>query len=405
MANSLLTPNIIAKEALLQLENNLVLGNLVHRDFRKEFVKVGDTVSIRRPVKFLAQDGATLVKQDVEEGSVDVVVDQRKHVGWEFSSGDLTLSIDDYSERYVQPAMMTLANEIDLSLAGLYRDVWNMVGTPGTTPGTFADIGAAGKRLDQVAVPRAGRSAVFDPEAAWSLADGLKSVYVQDKAKGAYEEARIGRYAAFDTYGDQNIRTHVAGSHGGTPLVAGGAQAVAYAAARTNNSQALVTDGWIASVSGILKAGDVITVAGVYAVNPVSKDRLPFLQQFVIKADADSGATGGATLTVSPAIIVDGPYRTVSAAPADNAAITVVSGAAGAAHPQNLTFHKNAFALVTVPLDLPDGAGFAERISHRGLSVRVVKDYDINADTEIIRLDVLYGVKTIYPDLACRIAG
>ncbi len=405
MANTLLTPNIIAKEALLQLENNLVLGNLVHRDFRDEFVKVGDTVSIRRPVKFLAQDGATLVKQDVEEGSVDVVVDQRKHVGWEFSSGDLTLSIDDYSERYVQPAMTTLANEIDLSLAGLYKEAWHLVGTPGTTPGTFADIGAAGKRLDQVAVPRAGRSAVFDPEAAWTLADGLKSVFVQDKAKGAYEEARIGRYAAFDTYGDQNIRTHVVGSHGGTPLVNGGAQAVAYAAARANNSQTLATDGWPAGVNGVLKAGDVITIAAVDGVNPISRDRLPFLQQFVVRSDVNSDATGGATLSISPAIIADGPYRTVAAAPADNAAITVVTGAAGAAHPQNLAFHKNAFAFVTVPLDLPEGAGFAERVSHRGLSVRVVKDYDINADTEIIRLDILYGVKAIYPDLACRVTG
>lgn len=404
MANSLLTPGIIAKEALLQLENNMVLGNLVHRDYRDEFVKVGDTISVRRPVKFLAQDGAALVKQDVEEGSVDVVVDQRKHVGWEFSSGDLTLSIDDYSERYIQPAMMTLANEVDLSLAGLYRDVWNLVGTPGATPSTFADIGAAGKRLDQVAVPRAGRYAVFDPEAAWSLADGLKSVFVQDKAKGAYEEARIGRYAAFDTYGDQNIRTHVTGAHGATPLVNGAGQAVSYAAAKATNSQSLVTDGWPASTASVLKAGDVFTIAGVFAVNPVSKDRLPFLQQFVARADADSDAGGNATLTISPAIVTSGPYRTVELAPADNAAITVV-GAAATGYAQNLAFHRNAFALVTVPLDLPEGAGFSHRVTHKGLSVRVVKDYDITADTEIIRLDILYGVKAVYPDLACRVTG
>lgn len=406
MPNSLITPNIIAKEALMQLENNMVLGNLVHRDYRHEFVKVGDTVSVRRPVKFLAQDGAALVKQDVEEGAADIAVDQRKHVGWEFSTRDLSLSITDYSERYIQPAMITLANEIDLSLAGLYAQVWNQVGTPGTTPSTFAHLGAAGKRLDQMSVPRANRNAVFDPEAAWSLADGLKSVFVQDTARGAYEEARIGRYAAFDTYGDQNIRTHVVGAHGGAPLVNGAAQDVTYAASKTTNSQSLITDGWPVSTAGVLKAGDVFTVAGVFAVNPVSKDVQPFPQQFVVKADVTTDATvgGPAVLTISPAIIASGPYQTVSTAPADNAAITV-AGAASTGYPQNLTFHKNAFALVTVPLDMPEGAGFTDRVSSRDLSVRVVKDYDILADNEIIRLDVLYGVKAIYPDLACRLTG
>ena len=404
MANSLLTPNLIAKEALLQLENSMVLGNLVHRDFRDDFVKAGDTVSIRRPVKFLAQSGATLVKQDVEEGNVDIVVDQRRHVGWEFASRDLTLAIDDYSERYIKPAMITLANEIDLSLAGLYRDVWNLTGTPGVTPANFADIGAAGKRLDQMAVPRAERAAVFDPEAAWALADGLKSVMAQDKALGAYEEARIGRFAAFDTYGDQNIRSHAVGALGGAPLVNGAGQSVTWATARSSNSQTLATDGWTPSAA-VLKAGDVFTIAGVQAVNPVSKDVLPFLQQFVVKADAIANGTGQAVLTISPAIVVAGPYRTVSAAPADNAAIAVMTGLGGSLHPQNLAFHKNAFALVTVPLDMPDGAGFANRVEYKGLSVRVVKDYDIAADTEIIRLDILYGVKAVYPDLACRITG
>ena len=405
MANTLLSPNLIAKEAMTQLENNMVLGNLVHREYRHEFVKAGDTVSIRRPVKFLASDGATLVKQDIEEGNSEIVVDQRKHVGWEFSTQDLTLSIHDYSRRYIQPAMITLANEVDLSLAGLYTAVWNEVGTPGTTPSTFLHLAAAGKRMDQMAVPRVDRNAVFDPEAAWSLADGLKTVYVQDKAKGAYEEARIGRYAAFDTFGDQNIRNHTVGVATGTPLVNGASQNVTYAASMTTNTQTLNTDGWTNSTTGILKAGDVFTIAGVYAVNPVSQDKQAFLQQFTVMADADSGAsTGPAALTVAPAIITSGPYRTVDVAPADNAAITVM-GTGGAIYPQNLCFHKNAFALVSVPLEVPEGASFSDRMSRNGLSVRVVKDYDIAEDVEIIRLDVLYGVKAIYPDLACRLTG
>ena len=405
MANATITSSMIAKEALMQLKNNLVLGNLVHREYKDEFVKVGDSVAIRRPVKFLSTDGASLVKQDVEEGSVDIVISGRKHVGWEFDSKTLTLDIEDFSERYIQPAAITLANSVDADIAALYKAVWNETGTPGTTPAAFLDLGNAGKRLDQMAVPRAMRRAVFDPEAAWTLADGLKAVFVQDKARGAFEEARIGRYAAFDTYGDQNIKTHTVGVATGTPLIDGATQETTYLLSKTTNSQSLVTKDWTNSVTGILKAGDVFTIADVFAVNPVSKDKQAFLQQFVVLADADSGATTGpATLTISPAIILTGPYQTVDSSPADNAAI-VVRGTGGVAYPKSLTFHRNAFALVTIPLDIPDGVSFAAKQTHDNLSMRVIKDYDITNDTEIIRLDIMYGVKAIYPDLACRMTG
>ena len=405
MANATITSSMIAKEALMQLKNNMVLGNLVHREYKDEFVKVGDSVAIRRPVKFLSTNGATLVKQDVEEGSVDIVISGRKHVGWEFDSKTLTLDIEDFSERYIQPAAITLANSVDADIANLYKAVWNEVGTPGTTPSTFSDLGAAGQRLDQMAVPRAMRRAVFDPAAAWSLADGLKSVFVQDKARGAFEEARIGRYAAFDTYGDQNIKTHTVGVATGTPLIDGATQETTYLLSKTTNSQTLVTKDWTNSITGILLAGDVFTIAGVFAVNPVSKDKQAFLQQFTVLADANSGATTGpATLTISPAIIISGPYQTVNSSPADNAAI-VVKGTGGGSYPQSLTFHRNAFALVTIPLDIPDGVSFAAKQTHDNLSMRVIKDYDITNDTEIIRLDIMYGVKAIYPDLACRVTG
>ena len=154
----------------------------------------------------------------------------------------------------------------------------------------------------------------------------------------------------------------------------------------------------------------MFTIAGVKAVNPVpgegttGKTVMPYLQQFTVISDATSDGTGNATLTISPAIITSGPFQTVDAAPADNAAITVL-GTASTAYPQNLGFHKNAFALVTCPLQMPDGAAFKARESHNGLSIRVVKDYDIDTDEDVIRLDILYGRKAIYPDLACRLWG
>jgi len=410
MVNTLLTPSVIAKEALMQLDNNLVLGNNVHREYKNEFAKVGDTVSIRKPVKFYTADGETRVNQDVEEGNTAIKIDQRKHVSWGFSSQDLTLSIEHYSERYIQPAMITLANTMDQIGHGLYKDFWNVTGTPGVTPGTFKSLGLSAQRMDEMAVSRDSRVAMLNPAAAWSIAADQTALYMQDKAKTAYEEARLGRIARFNVFDSQNIQSHTVGVMGGTPLVNGAAQNVTYAVAKQSNSQTLNTDGWALSVAGVLKAGDTFTIAGVYAVNPVpgegatGKTAMNYLQQFVVTADATSDGAGVAALTISPAIITSGPYQTVSAAPADNAAITVL-GAAGTAYPQNMTFHKNAIALVSVPLEMPDGAAFKARETHGGLSVRVVKSYDIDTDKDIIRIDALFGWKTIYPELGGRITG
>lgn len=411
MANTLITPSIIAKEALMQLENNLVMANRVHREYKKEFTGgQGDTVSIRKPVKFYTADGATRVNQDVEEKSTSITVDQRKHVSWKFSTQDLTLSVEEYSERYIKPAAITLANTVDRSLMGLYSTVWNSVGTPGTTPASFANVADAAQRMDEMAVLSDGRSMVMNPAAHYSIAGNQLTLdSVGAMGKSAYERAQIGYVAGFDTFSTQNVQSHTVGAHGGTPLVNGASQNVTYANATGANTQSLITDGWTASTA-VLKAGDVFTIAGVKAVNPVpgegttGKTVMPYLQQFTVISDATSDGTGNATLTISPAIITSGPFQTVDAAPADNAAITVL-GTASTAYPQNLGFHKNAFALVTCPLQMPDGAAFKARESHNGLSIRVVKDYDIDTDEDVIRLDILYGRKAIYPDLACRLWG
>lgn len=412
MANALITPSIIAKEALVQLENNLGMAQNVHREYKKEFVKVGDTVSIRKPVKFYAADGATRVNQDVEEANTSITINKQKHVSWKFSSKDLTLTVEDYSERYIKPAMIALANTIDRNGHDLYYNVWNHVGTPGTTPANFAAMAAAAQRMDEMAVSTDMRKAMLNPAAGYAIAGTAQALYMNGVNTQAYRKGSIGEIAGLETFRSQNIASHTVGAHGGTPLVNGASQNVTYAASKSTNSQSLVTDGWTNSTTGILKAGDVITIAGVYAMNPVpgegttGKIQMPYLQEFTVLADADSGATTGpATLTISPAIITSGPYQTVSAAPADNAVITVKTGTASTAYPQNLAFHKNAFALVTCPLELPDGVSFKARESHKGLSVRVVKQYSIDADDDIIRLDVLYGWKSIYPDLAVRITG
>lgn len=402
MANTIITPSIIAKEALMQLENNLVMGKLVHREYKEEFTKVGSSVSIRKPVKFSVSDGATRSNQDVQEASTSITVDQRKHVSWKFSTNDLTMSIDQYSERYIQPAMIALANNVDAALTNLYKGVFANVGTAGTAPSTFLHFGAAAQRLDEMACPTEQRRLVLNPAAALTAADMLKGTYNPEMVKGAIRGRTIGELAGFSTYMDQNIKRHTTGVWGGTPLVNGASQSVTYAAATHtygSTSQTLNVDG-LTVTTGAVKAGDVFTIAGVYQVNPVSKDSTGVLQEFVVQADGTANGSGQIALTISPAIITSGPFQTVDAAPADNAAITLK-----ATHTANLAFHKNAFALVTVPLELPDGAAWKARESANGLSVRVVKDYDIDSDDEVIRLDILYGVKALYPELACRLFG
>lgn len=411
MPATLVTPSMIAKEALMQLENNCVLANRVHREYKKEFNGgQGATVSIRRPVKFNVSNGATAVVQDTEEKTTNIVVDQRRHVAWDFTTEQLTLSIEEYSERYIKPAVIALANDVDVSIANLYNTVWNQVGTIGTTPANYAAIAAAAQRLDEMAVESSPRSMVVNPAAAYAVAGNQSTLEaVGDVRKTAYEESMVARVAKFDMFSTQNIATHQVGPLGGTPLVNGGSQAVTYAAAAGNSwSQSLVTDGWTAAAALRLRAGDVFTIANVFAVNPVprtgAKMVMPYLQQFVVTANASSDAAGNLTATISPPIITSGPQQTVSAAPADNAAITVV-GTANAQFPVNMGFHKNAFALVTVPLEMPDSAPFKARENYKGLSIRVIKDYDFASDVERIRLDILYGVKAIYPDLATRLAG
>ena len=404
MANVLITPTIIAKEALFQLENNLVMGNLVHREYKKEFVKVGATVQIRKPVKFKVHSGADITTgaiNEVKESYIDFTIDKQYNVSWQFASDDLTLTIEQYSERYIKPAMIVLANQVDAHLCGLYADVWNCAGTAGATPATFAALGSAAQKLDEFAVPRDERVLVLDPAANWAIADGLKGLYDTQMIREFVKKGRLTQIAGMDIYMDQNIVKHTHTTLGGTIVTdtVGGVEHITTLG--TDDTCTIHTDGW----TGDLVVGDVFTIAGVNSVNPVSKQDTGSLQQFVVKT-AFTGTTDS-PIVVSPAIVTAAdpaaafaPYQTVTAIPDVEAAITMV-----ASNTSNLAFHKNAFGLVTVPMELPDGAAFKARESHNGLSVRIIKGYDILLDTETIRIDLLYGVKTIYPELATRLLG
>ena len=278
-------------------------------------------------------------------------------------------------------------------------------GTPGQTVDSFADLSKAPQRLDEMAVQTDRRRGVLAPADTWAMAGSQAALYMQDKAKEAYTSGRLGEIANLELFQDQNVQARTTGTFttGSTPLVNGANQNTTYASSGATNTQSLITDGWAVSTA-VIKDGDVFTLAGVNAVNPVSKVDTGYLQQFVAVGNGTSDGSGDLTLTIAPAIITSGPFQTVTAAPADNAAITPL-GTEATAYNQNLVFHRNAFGLVMCPLEKPDGAAWCARETDKGFSIRVVKDYDITNDEDVIRLDILYGVKSIYPDLATRVSG
>lgn len=408
MANTLITPQNIAREALRNLSNVLKIAKKVNREYRDEWLgtKPGDTVRIRKPVKFTARSGATYTAQDVLEGNTSIVINQQKGVDFEFTTKDLTLTIDEFGKRYLKPAMITLAHDIDAALFANYTSIYQFVGTPGTPPATFAAWAVAPTLLDEQAVPEDDRVGFVSPSVNYGLASTIAGLYIGSNNRDALERAKVGELAGVDVYKAQGVPTHTMGPRGGTPLVNGASQSVTYAASMSTWTQSLITDGWTAAAATRVAVGDTFTFSTVFAVNPRTLVSTGRLQTFTVMPGSAvaSDGSGNLTLLISPPMIVSGAYQTVTNAPADNLALTMI-GTASTAYLQNLVFHPDALALVTVPMELPDGVEFKASESYDGLSIRVIRQYAISDDVNKCRLDVLYGTKLVYPELAVRLTS
>jgi hypothetical protein len=396
--NSLLQPSIISKETLVILENNLVMAGKVNRQFENQFVKIGSSLTIRKPNKFQIRTGPGLQIQNVTEPSTSITISNQRGVDFQFSSTDLTLTIEEFSERYCKPAAATMANKLDLDIMQNFTSIWNVVGTPGVTPAAYSSVAAVGQRMDEGAVPQDGRCLVLGPKAYWSIDNALITLYVRSVAEPALK-GFLANIANFEIYGDQNAPSQTVGTLGGTPIVNGSNQ----------TGSNLVTNGWTANVTGVLNVGDVFTLAGVFAINPQSRQSTGALAQFVVTAPVNSDGSGNATIPISPAITLAGPppgnpYQTVTVAPANLAPITVV-GLSATNYPQSLGFVKDTFGLVTVPMEIPEGVDFAARETYKGISMRIIRAYDINNDVFPARLDILYGTATYYPEMGVRLTG
>jgi hypothetical protein len=384
---------LISKETLAILENNLVAASKVNRQFENQFAKIGTTLTVRKPNRFKVTMGPALQIQDISEPSTSITVSQQAHVDFQFSSQELTLSVEEYSERYCKPAAVELANKLDYDILSNFNSIYNMVGTPGTLPANFASLAAVGQRMDEQAVPQDGRVLILNPAAYWSMANGLIGFYVKSVSEPAFK-GFLASIANFEIYEDQNVQAQTVGAFAGTPVVNGAAQ----------TGSTLVTNGWSNSLAAMLNFGDVFTIAGVFSVNPKNRQSTGALQNFSITSVAASDGSGNSTLALFPAITTSGAYQNVTAAPANGAAISV-KGVAGTSYFQNLAFTRDCFGLVCVPMELPGGVDFAAREMYRNISMRIVRAFDIFNDVTPCRIDILYGTSTFYPELGCRLTN
>ncbi len=401
-SQTLLTPTIITKESLVILENNLVAANRVNRKFENQFVKIGNSLTIRKPNRFTIASGAGLQVQDIAEPSVSITINQQKHVDFQFTSQDLTLTVEEFSERYLKPAMAGLANQVDADVLNNITGISNLVGTPGTTPSAFSSsVQLVGRRQDDLAAPQDNRTLVLNPNAYWTMANGLVGSFVMPTAKEALVKGYLATIGNYDVYMDQNTPNFSTGIH----VTSAGVTVTGGQVGST-----LSTAGWNSTDTFVV--GEVITIAGVNAINPQSRLTTGVLKPFVITAAVgvtSSDARSTAALSISPAIVTSGPYQNVTGAPTVSSAVSFLthSGAvtASSSFPNNLAFTRDAIGLVMVPMEIPQGVDFAARENYRNISMRVIRAYDINNDVFPTRIDILYGTAVYYDELAVRLTG
>jgi len=402
MANSILTIDMITRKSLEILENNLVLSRNVNRQYDDSFAvegaKIGSTLRIRLPDRALVTDGAALQVQDDNEQYTTLTVANQKHIGVNFTSAELTMQLDDFAERVLKPRVSQLASSVDADVASVFKNIYNSVGTPGTTPATSLVLLQANQKLNEFATPMDQRYATVNPAANAGLVEGLKGLFnptgtiSRQFKSGMMGEGILGMD---EINMSQSIASYTTGVTPTAPIVA-----TTVAAQGSTSLSISFTSG-----SPTFNVGDVFTIAGVFAVNPQTRQSTGSLQQFVVTSPVTVSSGTTATLSISPAIYTPAnALATVDSFPASSAALTFLGGSA-TAYPQNLIYHKDAITLATADLLLPQGVDMASRQVHNGISLRIVRQYDINNDRLPCRIDVLYGFGAIRPVTAVRLWG
>ena len=416
MSNTLLTISKITNEALMVLENELTFTGEVDRNYDDQFAvvgaKIGATVNVRRPGRFVGTTGPNLSVEDFNETSVPVTLDTQFHVDTQFTTQDLALSLDMFSDRVLKPAVAAIANKIDYTgLTMAKNKTANIVGVAGTPPTSLLTYLTAQAYLDAEGAPRDGRrSCLVEPFTSATIVDSLKGLFMPAKQiSDQYEKGLMGVDSAGMKWKmDQNVNAQTFGAWTTTAsTLTADTTSIGISSGWASSSTITITAG--AAVT--LKQGDVITIGNVFAVNPQNRQAYGSnrLRNFVVNSTVTG--SGALSVSVSPAIITAGQFQNVSI-PTTSATATVTpfsvgTSASGTVSPQNIVMHRNAFTLAMADLEMPDGVHFAGRASDKelGLSIRVVRQYTINNDSIPTRLDVLYGWAPLYSELACRVAA
>jgi hypothetical protein len=398
MSNSLLTIDMITRKALEILENNLVLTRTVNRQYDDSFAvegaKIGSTLRIRLPDRALVTDGAALQVQDDNEQYTTLAVSSQKHIGVNFTTAELTMQLDDFAERVLKPRISQLASSIDADVANAFKYIGNSVGTPGTTPATSLVLLQAQQKLNENAAVMSPRYATVNPAANAALIEGMKGLFNPVSAiskqfkNGMFGEGILG-YDELNM--SQSIKQFTTGSRTGTLSV--------NASVTSEGATSIVVTGL---GSTTVKAGDVFTVADCFAVNPQTRESTGSLFQFVCLEDVTASTT--ATIKVNAMYSASQALATVDVLPQSGKTVTFL-GSPSTQYPQNLIYHRDAIAFATADLLMPNGVDMASRQVHNGISLRVVRQYDINNDRLPCRIDVLYGYSVIRPQMAVRLWG
>lgn len=408
--NKILTDSVITKECLRELKNQLAFTKSVNRGYDDRFAvsgaKIGDVVNIRKPNRYIANDGPVLIQQDTQEESIALKLDHHKHVGMGFSQRDLTLSIDSFRERYIKPAVTTLANSVDSTgYQEMYKQVYSSVGAPltGVYPSTLKQFNLAKAQIALLGGDVTELTSTIDPMVEASLVEGNKGLFQSsEQIAMQYEKGVMGMAAGSKFKSTQNVAKHRIGSiAGGAPLING---------VVLDGATQLSLDGFTPNALLVLRAGDVISLTGVESVNPQTRITTGLLAQFVVMVDVSADGAGAAIVQLDRAIVLTGVKQNVTALPADNAPVLTFGHASNYANqivPQNMVFHKDAFALACADIELPKGMDMAARASdpESGLSVALVRGFDLVNYRTITRLDIIFGWKCIYPEYACRVVG
>ena len=395
MANSNLTMTMVTREILRVLHQKANFLRTITRSYDDSYAKtgakIGDTLKIRLPNEYTVTTGAALGTQDLSETSVDLTVATQKHVGLNFTSDDLTLDLDDFSTRIIDPAVSVLVASVEADgLQTMTKQVANLIDSDGSAF-SYTDILNGRRRLNECLAPQDGsRSALLSPAHSVKIVDALKGLFhSSEQIDKQYIDGEMGKSAGFSFFENTHVTDHTTGTaaEGDTLYNVNGAA--------EDGSTITVDTG-----STTFLVGDVVTFAGANAVHPETKVSLGYLKQFVITANSGASAT---TLTIDPPLVASGGRQNVSGFPTNAGAVSKIGAGNAETLNGSLVYHKNAFAFATADLVMPRGVDMAAREVLDGVSMRLVRQYDINNDKFPCRLDILYGYKAIRQSLACRL--